>query len=52
VGLPPLLERRGIGQAELMAVPVEILGLFVDPGSGSSIVLLGETNEVMPNSNS
>lgn len=29
-----------------MAVPVEILGLFVDPGSGSSIVLLGETNDV------
>ena len=46
MGLPPLLKWRGVGEAEPMAVRVEIFGLFVDPGSGSSIVLLGEANEV------
>ena len=28
-----------------MTVPVEIVGLFIDKGSGSSIILLGEQNE-------
>jgi bifunctional DNase/RNase len=29
-----------------MVLPVEVLGLYVDPGSGSSIVLLGEPKNV------
>ena len=29
-----------------MVVRVEVLGLYVDPGSGTSIVLVGETNKI------